>query len=497
MKMFFVKIFCRNLTRQGKFPIINIAGLSVGLAVVLLISAFVFNEFSFDRSFTHHKRIYRANSEVSFMGNEGTMNVSTPALALAAKEEIPAVETAVRVQLHSAVVKAGESPFKVEKLCWVDHDFFSLFATPFIHGAPEDIFARPDMVALSESQAKLFFGDRVPVGEILSVGGKQYEVCAVYRDFPANSHFNGYQIIGHFMSAHQKWIYENPKWTNISGCETFCLLAPDADVTDVESVMQQLVDQNFETPFYQIRLQPLDKIHLYSKDFLVDKQISAYYGDIGRVKMFLLLAAIILLVACINYMNLSTARAQKRSKEIGVCKTLGEKRWEIILRLYSETGLLTFISFLSAFVLAWIMLPAFNLILGQNIPLGILINAKFLAGMFLVYIVTTVIAASYPALYLSGFAPLTVIRQAVFTKGGSHALVRKGLSVLQFSVAMILIAWIIVIQTQMNFVNSKDKGYDVQNVISISIPAQSVLDALKNDFLAQESVSEASLRVFH
>ena len=459
MNLFFLKIFCRNLSRQGMFPVINLAGLSIGLSVVLLISAFVFNEYSFDKSFTHHERIYRANSYVSMMGREGTTNVTSVPLASAAKEEIPGVETAVRTYVQEMIVKTGDVPFKVERLCWADADFFRLFDTPFIYGSPEDVFAQPDKIALSESQAKVFFGDNNPMGEILSIEDKQFEVSAVYKDFPINSSFEGYQMIGHFMSATQKWIYDTPYWSSIQ-CVTFCLLAPDTDVAVVEAGMQQLVEKNCKDPFYQVKLQPLGKVHLYSKD--VGDQFTKNIGDIGQVKLFSLLAAIILLVACINYMNLSTARAQKRSKEIGISKTLGEKRRGIIVRLYTETGLLTFLSFFSAFVLAWILLPAFNLILGQDIQLGIFINAGFLLGMLLVYLVTTFVSASYPALYLSGFAPLTVIRQSMFTKGGSHVLVRKGLSIMQFSVAVILIAWVVVIQTQMNFVNNKDKGYNIR-----------------------------------
>jgi len=236
-------------------------------------------------------------------------------------------------------------------------------------------------------------------------------------------------------------------------------------------------------------LQPLTKVHLYSKDFLELSFVNIKYGDIGRVKMFSLLAAIILLVACINYMNLSTARAQKRSKEIGISKTLGEKRKAITLRLYSETALLTLVAFVSAFALAFIMLPIFNIILGQDIQPDIFINGKFLLGILAVYLVTTLVAASYPALYLSGFAPLTIIRQSVFTKGSSHAIVRKGLSVAQFSVAIILIAWVIIIQAQMNYAKNKDMGYNVENVISIALPSQSGLDALRNDFSAQVSVA--------
>ena len=487
MNWYFIKIFIRSLSRKGMFTWINISGLSVGLAVVLLICSYIFNEFSFDKSFTHHQRIYRVNLYAP--ESTQTKTGSPKALAPAAIEELPGMETAVRIFVREENVKVGNIPFKVGKFCWADEDFFHLFNTPILYGAHEGVFSRRGTIAISESQAKVFFGDNDPLGEILLVDGQLMEVSAVYRDFPANSSFEEYHVIGHYMSA-PSWISQ-PQW-NDTGIETFCLLVPGTDVSVVEAGIQQLAERNTENFSLQIKLQPLSKIHLYSKDFLYNEFVSNQ-GDIGRVKIFSLLASIILLVACINYMNLSTARAQKRSKEIGVSKTFGAKRIQIIWRLFAETGMLTFVSFAIAFVLALMALPVFNLISGQNIQPEIFINGEFLLGMALVYLATTSVAASYPVLYLSGFAPVTVIRQAVFTKGSAHSLVRKGLSVVQFSVAVILIGWVLVIQTQMYYANNKDMGYNVQNVIGISLPwGQSNLDALKNDFLAQASVSEVS-----
>ena len=487
MKLFFIKIFIPSLSRKGMFTWINISGLSVGLAVVLLICSYIFNEFSFDKSFTHHQRIYRANLYAPESAQ--TKTGSPKALAPVAIEELPGVETAVRIFVREVIVKVGNIPFKVGKFCWADEDFFHLFDRPFLYGSMEGVFSKRGTIAISETQAKVFFGDNNSLGEILLVDGQLMEVSAVYRDFPANSSFEEYHVIGHYMSA-PSWISQ-PLWGD-TGVETFCLLVPGTDISVVEAGMQQLAERNTEHFSLQIKLQPLSKIHLYSKGFLYNEFIGNQ-GDIGRVKLFSLLASIILLVACINYMNLSTARAQKRSKEIGVSKTFGVKRIQIIWRLFAETGMLTFVSFAVALVLALMALPVFNLISGQNIQPDIFINSKFLLGMLLVYLATTSIAASYPVLYMSGFAPITAIRQAVFTKGSAHSLVRKDLSVVQFSVAVILIGWVFVIQTQMYYANNKDMGYNVQNVIGISLPwGQSNLDALKNDFLAQASVSEVS-----
>ena len=492
--LFFVKIFARSLSRQGTFPFINIAGFAAGLAAVLLICAYVFNEYSFDKQFTHHQRIYRANADVSIPGMEGTISFVYNALAPSAMEDIPGVEAAARIFVQPVVVKTGDVLFNVERFCWADEDFFLLFDTPFIHGSPEDIFSQPDMLALSESQAKVFFGERDPLGEILLFDHQRpMEVRAVYRDFPANSSFD-YPMIGHYRTAYKTWLNELSWGGGPPNTETYLLLATGTDAAVVEAGMQNLVEKNFENPYYQVKLQPLDKIHLYSKDLLSfgPYKFTCNHGDVERVQLFSLLAVIILLVACINYMNLSTARAQKRSKEIGISKTVGAKRIQIIARLYSETGILTFLSFTVAIVLALLLLPVFNLISGQNIQPDIFIKGKFLSGMLLVYLATTFIAASYPVLYLSGFAPITVIRQSVFTKGSTHAFVRKGLSVVQFSVATILIVCVMIIHTQLNYMNNKDKGYNVDHVLAIPIRNSPRFEALKNDFSAQEAVSAVS-----
>ena len=235
MDRFFTKIFIRNLSRKGMFPIINIAGLSIGLAAVLLICAFIFNEYSFDKSFLHHQRIYRANMQLNELAQTmagKTMSNSPKALAYAMKEEVPGVEAAVRVFVMPTIVRADEQPFKIEKFCWADGDFFRLFDTPFSYGSPEEAFARRGTVTLSGSQAKVLFGDKNPMGEILTVDNQPMEVSAVYMDFPANSSFAGYHVIGHFMSA-ASWINE-PSWYD-RGVETFLLLAPKTDVSVVEA----------------------------------------------------------------------------------------------------------------------------------------------------------------------------------------------------------------------------------------------------------------------
>ncbi len=488
---YYLKFAWRSLRRDGVFSLVNLIGLSVGLTVVLIICAMIYNEYSFDKSFPNGSRIYRMNSVSTEKYGGEVYGLTVNPFAPAVQEEVSEVAYVTRTFVNPAVVKVSGNFFKMDKFCWADEDFFRIFNTPFVYGSSETALLKPGSVALSESKSRILFDDRNPIGETILVDGKnEMTVQAVYKDFPANSSFADYSIIGPFMSSHlpitprDKGSYH---WGNI-GFETFCLLADGVDAGQAEEQMQQILEKNNGPDgFFRVQLQLFEKIHLYSVGYTY---IHAP-GDINRLKMLSLLAAIILVVACINYMNLSTARAQKRSKDIGVSKTFGARRGNIVGRLYIETGMVTFIAFAAAFVLSFILLPIFNKLLGQQIPPGIFLYPTFLLGLLSVYLVTVFFAASYPALYLSGFAPLTIIRQG-YTKGGRHAVVRKGLSVVQFSVSVVLITWVFVIGSQMNYVTDKDLGYDVTGVVAVplsGVSSQNDFTALKNDFAAQSNVS--------
>ena len=491
-----LKLAWRSLRRENVFSIVNIAGLAVGLTVVLIICAMIYNEYSFDKAFQNKSHIYRINSAETEKYGKRIFGRTPNPLAPAMKEEVSEVAYITRIyDSDDAVIKISGELFKIDNFFWVDEDFFRIFETPFVHGSPETALLKPGSIALSESRARILFGDRNPMGEILLVDGQnEMTVQAVYKDFPANSSFANFEVIGQFMSSHHPITPRHQSyyhWGNM-GFETFCLLATGVDAAQAEKQMQQVLEKHNGTDgFYRVQLQPFERIHLYSADF---GTYTYAPGDINRLKMLSLLAGIILVVACINYMNLSTARAQKRSKYIGINKTFGARRRNIISKLYIETGMVTLIAFTIAFLLSITLLPVFNDLLGQQIPSGIFLHSTFLLGLLAVYLATTFLAASYPALYLSGFAPLTVISQG-YTKGGRHAVVRKGLSVIQFSVAIVLIAWVFVISSQIKYVTNKELGYDVKGVMAIEllkVSSQGGFAALKNDFAALSSVSSVA-----
>ena len=496
MNLFFFKITFRNLFKRGVFPIINILGLSIGLAAVLLICLLTFNELSFDKSFRESKNIYRINAYLTaFRAGETSCTLGNAA-GPAFKEAVPEVITTVRTCGQEMVVKISDNLIRVQVMM-ADEDFFRLFDTPFLHGTAETALSRPNTVALSEEMAKTLFGTDNPIGETLLVENNLIlEVVAVYKDYPKNSSFRDYKIITPYMFTNGIFRYTmNTTWMNASH-ETFCLLPEKADTAQVGAKMRQIVlDANGGWWWYHPYLQQLDKIHLYSANF--GPSYTSAQSDIGKVKMMSLLAAIILVVACINYMNLSTARAQKRSKEIGISKTVGARRHKLITRLLFETGIFTLLSFLAGFLLAAILLPIFNNLLGEQLQIEQAFRPLFLGISLLIWMITTLFAASYPAIYMSGFPPLMAIRSGGFVPKSSHALVRKILSVGQFIVAIVLISWVLIIQDQIRYMHNKYLGYNPQNLMYIPLGMSAMTEgadigAITNDFRAESSVEAVS-----
>ena len=461
----FFTITLRSLTRQGVFSIINILGLSLGLAVVVLISLHNFNELSYDRGFKERKNIYRINTIADDETHASTANAVGPAV----KDKVPEVLTTVRNIKREYDMILNDHTVNIE-VKWADEDFFRLFETPFILGSPEALMSRPNTIALAESEAKKLFGNKDPLGQALKHTVWQnvppLEIVAVYKDYPKNSSFWNYKAIAPFMHSHEVTTHSQITWMR-GEFETFCLLAPNVDPKSVDTKINQLVADAItnQQSSYTTQLQPFTEIYLNAHKIGVPYRQS---GDIERVKMLTLLSLIILLVACVNYMNLSTARAQKRSREIGISKAIGAQRIELILRLICETAIATFISFILAFMLARLGLPIFNDLLGTNLTFDMALQPMFLCFALLVWIFTTLLAASYPAVFISGFPLLTAIRNQSMP-GSSHAMVRKILNIGQFAVSIVLISWVLIIRTQMEFVYKKDLGYNPKNLIGFWI----------------------------
>lgn len=491
MNKFFFLISWRNFTKKSIFSYVNIIGFSIGLTVFILISLLIINEYSFDRSFEKRKDIYRINSKFTKF-EKGTIfcttgNIVGPAL----KEQIPDIDKAVRTFCSSGVIKKDNDVFRIKKLCWADEDFFNLFETRFYDGSPESCLSAPNSLAISENMAKQIFKENEDIiGKTLLIDNIQnFQITAIFKDFPENSSFGGYQIILPYKYSYKTWLNEPLHWANIN-YETFCLLKENTDANITEKKMNEILKrENGDDWYYEIQLQPFNKIHLHSLNY--EHSYLDSPGSIDEVKISILLSVIILLIASFNYMNLSTARSQKRSKEMGISKILGAKRSQLIKNMFIETAIMTFIAFIIALFLTYFSLPVFNTLFEENIQWNVILHPFSIAGCFILFTLIVLLSASYPALYLSSFSPLSAIRKTRSKSGLIHSSIRKILIISQFAISIILVIWVIIINSQIRFMSNKDLGYNTNNLVAISLfslQQKQNFDGLINDYKSQSSV---------
>ena len=352
----------RSLLKNPLFSALNVFGLSFGLAVSLLLFLHVRQELSFDHYHTKAERIHRVILNAFWEPSKPEALANAPnVVGPAMKDNIPAVEQYARVLKHefgeSAFVTAGNNKLVEDKVYWVDPSLFDLFDIKAVSGDLKSSLSQPNTVALSRSTAIRYFGTANPVGQSIRIDRMEpLEVRAVYEDFPGNSSMDA-NILGSFQTI--KWASQNLSWSNAS-FETWILLGPDADRQQVEKQMATLLDKNVPKAdqYFSFWLQPLPDAHLYSSN--MRNNYAARVGDPKQVGILGALALAVLLIACFNYMNLSTARSQQRFREVGINKTMGASRSQLAARFYIETAVLTAISLLLAFLMLSIGIPLFN-----------------------------------------------------------------------------------------------------------------------------------------
>ncbi|MEP0213779.1 MAG: ABC transporter permease [Cellulophaga sp.] len=465
-----IKIAWRGLKMDKMFSALNILGLSIGLTIAILLFSFISFEKSFDKQYKSYSDIYRVLVNTTGDAFDKEIMATAPAaVAPALKEELPTIKYAARMLQHSfgetAFIKANNNNFLEKRLFWCDQELFSIFDTKFIKGDPASAITRPNTVVLSKSAAKKYFGTIDPMGKTIKVDDKtELEVTGVFEDFAKNSTVDC-NLIASFSTT---YFFKEPSWSN-SSFETYVQLKDNASKMASENQMQQILDKNVDKQgqWYTLSLQPLSEVHLYSKGYT--STYTSRIGSISEIKNLSFLALLILLIACVNYMNLMTARSQKRAKDVGINKTLGASSKSLVARFYAETGLLTLIALCIGIALSIAIIPVFNSITGASLDYKFLITPTFIIGVCVVWLVTTLVAGSYPAFYLSGFSPSSILKPANRTV--SNAVIRKALVVFQFTASVILIVGVLVVYQQLEFMKNKDLGYKPENVVAVSTAA--------------------------
>jgi len=498
------------LLRHKTFSIINVIGLAMGLSCFLLISLYVLDELSYDKFNPNADRIYRINSDVRFGGTELNSALSSDIHGQMMKKDYPEVEQYTRIYNSngSKFIKKGNSYINEQKVAHVDSTFFEVFAFPAISGDTRTALNQPNTVVLTESAAKKYFGTADAVGKTIETndkGSTLYRVTAVIKDMPHNSHFNF-----DFLFSMKNVDYQWGQFTSFN-FHTYLLLAKGTDYKAFEKKFDSYINK-YILPFVQqfvkiksmdefrqagnklvFSLTPLTKIHLYSN---LTYELEPN-GNIQFVLIFSIVALFILAIACINFMNLTTARSANRAREVGIRKVLGTERKELMLQFLSESTLMVFLSLIIGVFIAWLVLPLFNNVAIKSMHIGSLFSPLILPLLIALPFVVGLLAGSYPAFFLSAFKPIEVLKGKL-RLGGKSSSLRSMLVVFQFATSILLIIGTIVIYKQLNFIQTKDIGFKKDQVLIIdgAYSLKNNADAFKNDILQINGVSSATLSAY-
>jgi putative ABC transport system permease protein len=494
---YYLKAAWRNIKTNKLFSVLNIAGLAIGIAICIPLFLFVMEELSFDSMYKNKEDIYRVNLQTTagaYTTAGETWATIPNAVAPAMMKEIPEVKYAVRMLKHNfgspASLKIGQQTFVEKGLYWCDPNIFKVFDIPFIYGNPATALSNPNTIVISEAAAQRFFGKQNPIGKTISIDNRQQmQVTGVYKTLPYNSTIDC-DMIATFLSS---WANKSLVWSNAS-FETYCLLNKGANINAANAKLNAMENKNVskDERWFNLQLQPLKNIHLYSAE--ITNSFSSHTGDIKEVRNLALLALLILVIACINYMNLSTVRSEKRAKDVGINKTLGASRSQMIKRFYAETAMIAFFAILLGYVLSFNSIYLFGYVTEKYLMPNKPYSSQVLMGIAFLWIAVTLVAGSYPALVLSSFAPVTLMKKKI-SKNLLDIFSRKGLVVLQFTCSIVLIIAVMVIFQQMKFIGKKNLGYTPNGVVSISLSGfqkQAQIDVLKNNVRNVNGVTDVS-----
>ncbi|TDE18558.1 ABC transporter permease [Dyadobacter psychrotolerans] len=474
----YLKIAWRNLGKNKFYTFLNVFGLALGLASCLLITLYVLDELSYDKSFNHADRIYRVNSDIKFGGAEMKLAVAPDPMAFTMLKDYPQVEAAMRIREDgsSLVRRTGTTENLQEALVvYVDSSFFKVFQIPIVAGDSHRVLTQPNTMVISERDAEKYFGKENPIGKTLLLDNNQsYTVTGVMENIPSHSHLGSLNMLLS-MSTNRESREDNWGSHNFN---TYLLLREGVDAAGFEknfdtilekytgkwtqSVMGATLSELKKSGSYiKYALMPVTDIHLRS-----DR--TAELGNNSNVQyvyIFSLVAVFLLAIACVNFMNLATARSSNRAREVGVRKALGSERSSLVNQFLTEAVMLSFLALALAIILAILALPLFNNLAGKEIAFPYQ-NGLFWAASVVTGIVVGIMAGSYPAFFLSAFQPLKVLKGAVQLEGKGGYL-RNSLVVFQFMISVMLIIGTGVIYKQLNYIQTKKLGFNKEQVLIV------------------------------
>jgi putative ABC transport system permease protein len=504
----YFKTALRNLLRQRGYSLINITGLAIGMACCLLILMFVNDELSYDNYSEYADRIHRITLKLKFGGRDLHAAVACAPMAKTLINDYPEVEEAVRFRSRgSYIIKYGENTFKEQRFIFSDPTFFKVFDIPLLKGNPGTALKDPNTLVLSKKTAEKYFGREDPIGKIVKVDNKDdYKITGVFDQIPHNTHFH-FDVIASLDSLEES---REQMWWSFN-FNTYLVLSPQADPKSLEAKfsgfikkymapqLEKLIGQSYDKMIasgnlmMEFSLQPLQQIHLYS-DLAAEL---APTSDIKYVYIFSAIAFFILVIASINFMNLSTARSAGRAREVGIRKVVGSQRSQLVRQFLSESMLLSIISMILALVLVKLALPSFNNLSGKTLTFSNFYHGEMILAVIVVTLLTGILAGLYPAFFISAFQPIKVLKGQL-KSGVKSGWLRSGLVVFQFTASIILIIGTLVVMSQLKYIQNKKLGFNKEQVLILdnAYLLDKQAEIFKNEMLAHSQIKSATISSF-
>lgn len=463
----YLKIALRNIRKNKTYSIINISGLAIGMACFIFAVLYIQYELSYDKYHKNGDQIYRIYLDLgtAFQGKDG-VNVTPGPLVPVLKTECPEIVNGSRVfkELPEPLIKYGENSFIEKKVFYVDPDFLSMFDFPLISGNPKTALIEPNSILVTEEIAKKYFGNSNPVGKSLTINEKkQFLVTGIIKNVPKNSHFT-FDFLCSFSTLYSVTDNNLDSW-GANNYQSYVQLRPGAKVKDVEAKLDMITNKFKETDMkLNYKMEHIYRIHLYGdRNFEIENN-----GNYQYLYLFAAIGFSILLIACLNYVNISTAGSVKRSKEVGLRKVVGANRIQLVRQFLAESTIISLFGFCAAILFVEMLLPVFNSYMNTNIRLSFLSDFNMILVLLSVSLVTGCLAGVYPAFFASAFQPIYILKSGTKRGFGSIKL-RDILVVIQFIISAILIFGTITVYKQLQFIKNKNLGFKKDHIVTVPL----------------------------
>lgn len=496
----YFKTALRNFSKHKVFSFINVFGLAIGIAACLLILQYVRFELSYDDFHTKGDRIFRLQQD---RFNEGKLSTQWAAgsagIGLLAKQEVPEIEAYAKLIKREGVITYENNKFREEKLFYANDAFLPMFSYKVVKGKLNGALAEPNTAVITESAARKYFGSQDPIGKVISRNKREdYKVTAVVEDMPLNTHLK-FEVLLSFVTFVKLTSPEAETTLDWDAFFTYVLIRPDADPKTVEAKIAKAVQEKAGEKMKQTNeavvyhLQPLKDIHLFS-NYMFEAEVN---GNGKSVRFLLIISIFIIVIAWINYINLSTARSLDRAKEVGIRKVMGSYRFQLIRQFMLESFFINLLAVILAFVLVVVSLPLFNALTGKEISFSLLVDGKFWLALATIFIGGTFLSGLYPAFVLSSFRPIEVLKgKLVKTKHGS--LLRQSLVIIQFAASVGLMVGTYSVYKQLQYMQEQDLGIKIDQTLVLRGPSvtdstyKEKLNAFKTEMLRSSSIDRVA-----